>query len=123
MIDTNIANISEKKYWTIGEASKYTKTPAYTLRYWESEFKLLCPIRKNSKQRLYRKEDIDLINLIKSLLYEKKYTIEGVKKYLNVSKKKQKSEFHLQYNMNNSKIDEICDDLRQVLELLKRDLS
>ena len=56
-----------------------TGIKAYVLRYWESEFKELQPQKDQSDQRRYRKNDIDLILLIKKLLYEERFTIAGAK--------------------------------------------
>jgi DNA-binding transcriptional MerR regulator len=56
------------------------------LRYWESEFRIVNPTRTNSKQRLYRKKDLELILEIKRLLYEEKFTIAGAKKKLQKTK-------------------------------------
>ncbi len=54
----------------------------YVLRYWESEFRWMAPQKSRSKQRLYRKRDIDMILLIKKLLYEQRFTIAGARKKL-----------------------------------------
>jgi DNA-binding transcriptional MerR regulator len=56
--------------------------PAYVLRYWESEFKLLRPKKNPAGQRLYRRRDLDLIVRIKTLLYDERLTLEGAKKRL-----------------------------------------
>ena len=56
--------------------------PAYVLRYWESEFKLLRPKKNEAGQRLYRGRDLDLVKRIKTLLYEERLTLEGAKKRL-----------------------------------------
>jgi DNA-binding transcriptional MerR regulator len=72
----------EKRYYRIGEVSRITGIKAYVLRYWESEFRWMSPAKSRSKQRLYRRRDIDTILLIKKLLYEDRYTIEGARKRL-----------------------------------------
>lgn len=77
----------EKKYLTISDVSNMTNVPRHTLRYWESEFKLLRPMRRESGQRRYTQNDILTIENIKTLLYEKKYSIAGAKKQLNKEKK------------------------------------
>jgi DNA-binding transcriptional MerR regulator len=59
-----------------------TGVPAYVLRYWESEFKLLRPRKNSAGQRLYRRPDVDLVLRIKSLLYEERLTLEGARKRL-----------------------------------------
>lgn len=56
--------------------------PAYVLRYWESEFKLLRPKKNPAGQRVYRRRDLELIERIKTLLYEERLTLEGAKKRL-----------------------------------------
>jgi DNA-binding transcriptional MerR regulator len=75
-------SIPEKLYYKIGEVSQYTGVEPYVLRYWESEFKIISPLRTNSKQRLYRKRDLELILEVKKLLYKEKFTIAGAKKRL-----------------------------------------
>lgn len=71
-----------KKLFRIGEVSRMTGINPHILRYWESEFQILAPNRRLSKQRLYRQADIDLILHIKHLLEDEKYTLSGVKQYL-----------------------------------------
>ncbi|MDH3519055.1 MAG: MerR family transcriptional regulator [Myxococcales bacterium] len=72
----------EKRYYRIGEVSKITGVKPYVLRYWESEFRWMAPQKSRSKQRLYRKRDIDMILMIKKLLYGQRYTIAGACKKL-----------------------------------------
>ncbi len=71
-----------KRYYRIGEVSKLTGIKPYVLRYWESEFRWMSPTKSRSKQRLYRQRDIEVIQLIKRLLYEERYTIAGARKKL-----------------------------------------
>jgi DNA-binding transcriptional MerR regulator len=72
----------EKRYYRIGEVSRITGVKPYVLRYWESEFRFMAPQKSRSKQRLYRRRDIDLILLVKKLLYEQRFTIAGARKKL-----------------------------------------
>jgi DNA-binding transcriptional MerR regulator len=74
--------IVEKLYYRIGEVEAIAGVPAYVLRYWESEFKLLRPKKNPAGQRLYRQRDLELVRRIKSLLYEERLTLEGAKKRL-----------------------------------------
>ena len=74
--------IPDKLYYRIGEVEAITEIPAYVLRYWESEFKLLRPKKNPAGQRLYRKKDLELVLRIKSLLYDERLTLEGAKKRL-----------------------------------------
>jgi len=74
--------IPDKLYYRIGEVEAITEIPAYVLRYWESEFKLLRPKKNPAGQRLYRKKDLELVLRIKNLLYDERLTLEGAKKRL-----------------------------------------
>lgn len=71
-----------KTLYRIGEVSKLTNTKAFVLRYWETEFPMLQPVKSPSGHRLYRKEDIETVHEIKRLLYDKGFTIAGARKYL-----------------------------------------
>ncbi|MDP3478587.1 MAG: MerR family transcriptional regulator [Desulfoprunum sp.] len=75
--------IPDKLYFKIGEVGKLADVPPHVLRYWESEFSAIRPKRANSKQRLYRRADVDLILKLKVLLHERRYTIAGAKKFLD----------------------------------------
>jgi DNA-binding transcriptional MerR regulator len=73
--------LPDKIYFRIGEVSEYTGVKPYVLRYWESEFQEIQPIRRKS-QRLYDREAILIIIRIKHMLYEQNFTIAGAKKKL-----------------------------------------
>ncbi len=73
---------AEKLYYRIGEVEAITGVPAYVLRYWESEFKLLRPKKNPAGQRVYRRRDLELVLRIKTLLYDERLTLEGAKKRL-----------------------------------------
>jgi len=79
MLDT----IPNKRFFKIGEVSKIVGVPTYVLRYWEREFSLLRPRRAQSKQRLYRRKDVEMLLQIKKLLHKEKYTIAGARKKLH----------------------------------------
>jgi Predicted transcriptional regulators len=72
----------KKLYYSISEVSKITEVEQYVLRYWETEFELLKPQKNRAGNRIYTNKDIQLILNIKSLLRDKKYTIEGAKNIL-----------------------------------------
>ncbi|MCK4488542.1 MAG: MerR family transcriptional regulator [Desulfobacterales bacterium] len=80
--------IPEKRYFRIGEVSAITGIEAYVLRYWETEFPRINPARSRSGQRLYKRHDIEIILQIKDLLYQKRFTIAGAKRYLQQHHKK-----------------------------------
>jgi DNA-binding transcriptional MerR regulator len=81
-------DIPDKLYFRIGEASRIAGLPTYVLRFWETEFSRMRPKRTSSGQRLYTRKDIELILKIKNLLYEKKFTIPGARRYLSAKTSK-----------------------------------
>jgi len=72
--------IPEKYFYTIGDVCKLTGTKPHILRYWESQFKLLRPARRYSGHRKYTRREIDLIQRIKHLVVDRKYTLAGAKR-------------------------------------------
>ncbi len=72
----------KKLYYSISEVSKITEMEQYVLRYWETEFEQLKPQKNRAGNRIYTNKDIQVILQIKTLLRDKKYTIEGAKKIL-----------------------------------------
>ena len=75
-------NIPDKERFKIGEVCRLTDTQPYVLRFWESEFPSLAPQKTRAGQRIYRREDIEMVLRIKELLYEESYTIAGARKQL-----------------------------------------
>jgi DNA-binding transcriptional MerR regulator len=75
----NSAAVSDKSL-KIGEAARLLGVEAYVLRFWETQFPELHPYHTASKHRLYQPEDIEILRLIKHLLYEEGFTIEGARK-------------------------------------------
>jgi DNA-binding transcriptional MerR regulator len=71
--------IPEKPYFKIGEAARLCAVKPYVLRYWETEFHSLRPQKTRSKQRLYRRKDVELLLKIRHLLYDNRFTIEGAR--------------------------------------------
>jgi DNA-binding transcriptional MerR regulator len=71
-----------KDLYRIGEVSRLTETKAFVLRYWETEFPMLQPVKSPSGQRMYRREDVDTVLRIKRLLYDEGFTIAGARRHL-----------------------------------------
>lgn len=84
--------IPDKLYFRISEVSRITGLEPYVLRYWETEFKLIRPVRTQSRHRLYKRRDVHIILEIKRLLYEEQYTIAGAKKRLDEIIREEKRE-------------------------------
>ena len=77
------STLPDKLYYKIGEVAEVVGVRTSVLRFWESEFSFLKPVKSSSGQRLYSKNDVDLLIQVRSLLYDEKFTIEGVKKRIN----------------------------------------
>src|SRR6201984_3282498 len=74
--------ITEKNLYRIGEVSRITSTKPFVLRYWETEFPMLQPVKSPKGHRLYRREDVDMVFVIKRLLYDEGFTIAGARRHL-----------------------------------------
>jgi DNA-binding transcriptional MerR regulator len=116
------SSFPEKLYYKIGEVSEITGIEPYVLRYWESEFKIVSPSRTSSKQRLYRKKDLELILEIKKLLYEEKFTIAGAKKKLQKTRgfKEQQMKLELPEKRYREALIRVKKDLEELHGLLSR---
>jgi len=78
----------KKLYYSISEVSEITELKQYVLRYWETEFSQLKPGKNRAGNRIYRSHDVDTIMEIKSLLYDRKFTIKGAQQHLKYPSEK-----------------------------------
>jgi len=108
----------DKAYFRISEVSKILGVEPSVLRFWESEFKSVRPIRTSADQRLYRRQDVQELLTIKALLYEEFFTIKGARKQLLLRKAGSGSQ--TQEASRQRKLETIRDGLLQIQELLKR---
>ena len=74
--------VTKKVYYSIGEVCDLTGLKPHVLRYWETQFEVLRPSKNRAGNRVFRSREIEVIMLVKRLLYEQKYTIEGANKRL-----------------------------------------
>ena len=79
--------IPDKLYFRIGEVARLAGIKPYVLRFWETEFPALDPKKSGTGHRLYRRKNVQMVLEIKRLLYEKRYTIEGARKFLETRPK------------------------------------
>jgi DNA-binding transcriptional MerR regulator len=105
-------DLPDKLYFKIGEVSSIAGVPSYVLRFWETEFKQINPQRTASGQRLYRKQDVERVLLIKHLLHEKKFTIKGAKKHLHTKSG------HAVPDPTPALLEDIRSELRSIRDLL-----
>ena len=110
---------TKKQTYSIKEVSQITGLKAYVLRFWETEFEKLHPAKSSGGSREYTLEDIKLIFLIKRLLYEEKYTIEGARQRMQVlNKNGQQMDLSFERLRREDAIFEIKKGLQEVLEVL-----
>ena len=83
--------IPDKLYFRIGEVSELLQLPAYVLRFWETEFPQLKPTKSSTGQRMYRRREVEFAVKIKTLLYEKGFTIAGAREQLKMEAKPAKA--------------------------------
>jgi len=74
--------VPDKLYFRIGEVARLCRLPAYVLRFWETEFPQLKPVKSSAGQRMYRQRDVETVLRIKKLLYEQGFTIAGARQHL-----------------------------------------
>ena len=108
----------KKLYYSISEVSEITGLKQYVLRYWETEFSQLKPGKNRAGNRIYRSHDVDTIMEIKSLLYDRKFTIKGAQQYLKYPSEKSSQPIE---NKNILKLSNIIDI--QTLKDLKQGLN
>ena len=117
--------IPAKNLFRIGEVSRLTSTKAFVLRYWETEFPMLQPVKSPKGHRLYRRQDIETVFLIKRLLYDEGFTIAGARRHLseqNGSNSAATPEGHAEQpslTLNRKTLLDLRDSLRSFLTLLE----
>lgn len=83
----NKVQIPDRLYFRIGDVAELIGVKPYVLRYWESEFSMISPQKSSSGQRVYRRSDVETVLMIKHLLYEERYSVEGAKKRIKELRK------------------------------------
>jgi DNA-binding transcriptional MerR regulator len=116
-------SIPDKLYFKIGEVKKITGVEPHVLRYWESEFKIIRPQRASSKQRLYRRIDVENILTIKKLLYEDGYTLPGARKLLTEKKVELEPQTETPINVPQGRAQSILAEIKNDLQKLKEMLE
>jgi DNA-binding transcriptional MerR regulator len=111
--------IPDKLYFRIGEVATLCHLPAYVLRFWESEFPQLKPVKSSTGQRMYRKRDVESVLRIKQLLYEQGFTISGARQHLRSETKTDKTQSAIPFpSQATPELQYIRQGLREILNLL-----
>ena len=121
-VRADLPEIPDKLYFKIGEVSEILGVEPYVLRYWETEFPQLAPKKSGTGHRLYRRKDVELLLRIRSLLYEKRFTIEGARQAMladgRISKGRARKRAQ-QELFPDDPLHEIRRELAEILHLLK----
>jgi DNA-binding transcriptional MerR regulator len=111
--------IPDKLYFRIGEVAGLCRLPAYVLRFWETEFPQLKPVKSSTGQRMYRKRDVESVVRIKKLLYEDGFTIAGARVQLREGTKSERNQTALPFPMHPSvSVAHFRNELQQILQIL-----
>ena len=111
--------IPDKLYFRIGEVSRLCRLPAYVLRFWETEFPQLRPVKSSTGQRMYRRKDVEAALRIKRLLYEEGFTIAGARQHLRADVKMEKGQAPLPFpSQSISDLKRIRHGLEEILGML-----
>jgi DNA-binding transcriptional MerR regulator len=111
--------IPDKLYFRIGEVATLCRLPAYVLRFWESEFAQLKPVKSSTGQRMYRRRDVESVLHIKQLLYDQGFTIVGARQQLRSEAKTDKGQAAIPFPAQSSaEMRRIRQGLREILNLL-----
>jgi len=111
--------IPDKLYFRIGEVASLSRLPAYVLRFWESEFPQLKPVKSSTGQRMYRRRDVESVLRIKQLLYEQGFTIVGARQQLRSEAKADKGQAAIPFPAQSpAEIQSIRQGLKEILHLL-----
>jgi DNA-binding transcriptional MerR regulator len=112
--------VPEKQTFKIGEVCEMMQVEPYVLRYWETEFEDLQPPKNAMGQRVYRTRDIEVVYLIKKLLYEEGYTIAGARKQLRKEIVRLDAGSTYDIEQIQEAIKKIRGELREILTILER---
>lgn len=111
--------IPDKLYFRIGEVARLCRLPAYVLRFWETEFSSLKPVKSGTGQRMYRKRDVEFVLRIKKLLYEDGFTIAGARAQLREETKAERNQTALPFPVRPAvNVAHLRHELKEILHIL-----
>jgi DNA-binding transcriptional MerR regulator len=108
-----------QEFYSIGEVCELTDLKPHVLRYWESQFKFLSPAKNRSGNRVYQRREVELIQLVKHLLYTEKYTIEGARQKVEEHRRKGEIRAVARAALELQTIAAVERELREILEVLE----
>ena len=108
-----------QEFYSIGEVCELTDLKPHVLRYWESQFKFLSPAKNRSGNRVYQRREVELIQLVKHLLYTEKYTIEGARQKVDEHRRKGEIRGVARTALEFQTIVAVERELREILDVLE----
>jgi DNA-binding transcriptional MerR regulator len=108
-----------QEFYSIGEVCELTDLKPHVLRYWESQFKFLSPAKNRSGNRVYQRREVELIQLVKHLLYTEKYTIEGARQKVEEHRRKGEIRGVARAALELQTIAAVERELREILDVLE----
>ncbi len=111
--------IAQREYYSIGEVCELVDLKPHVLRYWETQFPVLNPSKNRSGNRVYQRKEIKLIQLVKQLLYDEKYTIEGAKQKLDQLRRGGSIQTASTAALDHDTIESLRRELAEIRDLLK----
>lgn len=108
-----------QEFFSIGDVCALTELKPHVLRYWESQFRFLNPAKNRSGNRVYQRREIELIMLVKHLLYTEKYTIDGARQRLDEHRKAAVLKREARAALDSETVEAMEVELRAILRLLE----
>ncbi len=107
-----------QEFFAIGDVCQLTDLKPHVLRYWESQFRFLNPAKNRSGNRVYQRREIELIMLVKHLLYTEKYTIEGARMRIEEYRRTGALKSHARVALQRETVENLTSELQQILDIL-----
>ena len=108
-----------REFFSIGDVCELTELKPHVLRYWESQFKFLSPTKNRSGNRVYTRREVELVMLVKHLLYTEKYTIEGARQKVDEHRRSGGVKPAARAGLDAETVQLLERDLRQILDILE----
>jgi len=107
-----------QEYFSIGDVCQLTDLKPHVLRYWESQFRFLNPVKNRSGNRVYQRREIELIMLVKHLLYTEKFTIDGARKRIEQYRRTGALKIEARFALQSEAIEDLTKELRIIRDII-----
>jgi DNA-binding transcriptional MerR regulator len=107
-----------QEYFSIGEVCQLTDLKPHVLRYWESQFRFLNPVKNRSGNRVYQRREIELIMLVKHLLYTEKFTIDGARKRIEQYRRTGSLKLEARFALQSEAVEDLTKELHIIRDII-----